>query len=271
MTGIDRFEIGLELRNVGAVVRRIERSPKLLHDLAAVVLEHALEAGDVFMPEGEVVGDHGDALVLEFFGGVIGQRVTRLCRGGARPHEPRIWLALRHVFRAGDGEDRRARGADIVVDGQSLKGGQRTDQDCDVEPLDEFLCLGTSLCRIAGGIGCGELDRSTGERVVALLEKHGEALLHLQPARGERTGLDGQKPDAQRRRLRWRGRNLEHRYASGQRSLDHGAAIDGHGVFSLWDVGVHPLWFCDQLECHLYNIGTGLVPPLTRYRSARRD
>src|SRR5262249_12154489 len=70
------------------------------------------------------------------------------------------------------------------------------------------------------------------ERVVALLEEDREALLHLQPARGERPGLDGEKSNAQRRRLR-RGRgHLEHprRHAGGERSLDHGPAIDGHGV-----------------------------------------
>jgi hypothetical protein len=77
---------------------------------------------------------------------------------------------------------------------------------------------------------CAGLDRPTSERVVALFEKNGEALLHLQPARGQRTGLDGQKSDAQRRRLRRRGGHLEHCRAGGQRSLDHGSAIDGHGV-----------------------------------------
>src|SRR5262249_19804486 len=129
-------------------------------------------------------------------------------------------------------EDRRARGAYIIVDGQGLEGGEGADQHGDIEPLDEFLRLGASLGWVAGGISCGELDPPTGGRVVALPEKDGEALLHLQPARGQRTGLDGQKSDAQRRRLCRRGRYLEHRRAGGERSLDHGAAIDSHGVFS---------------------------------------
>ena len=62
MPGKDRIEIGLELRDVGAVVGRVERREQLLHHLAAVILEYALEAGDVFVTEGEVVGDHRDAL-----------------------------------------------------------------------------------------------------------------------------------------------------------------------------------------------------------------
>ena len=52
-----RVEVRLELRDVGAVVRRVQRREQLLHDLAAVVLEHALEAGDYLVAEGEVVGD----------------------------------------------------------------------------------------------------------------------------------------------------------------------------------------------------------------------
>jgi hypothetical protein len=77
-----------------------------------------------------------------------------------------------------------------------------------------------------------KLDRPARERVVALLEEDGEALLHLQPARGERPSLDGQESDAQRRRLRRCGGHFEHlrRDAGGERSLDHGTAIDVHGV-----------------------------------------
>ncbi len=134
------------------------------------------------MPEGEIVCDHGDALVLEFFGGIVAERMARLRRGAARPHEPRIGLALGHILRAGDGEDRGAGGADIVVDGQGLEGGEGADQHRDIEPLDQFLRLSASLCWIAGGIGGVQFDWAAGERVVALFEKNGEALLHLQPA-----------------------------------------------------------------------------------------
>src|SRR5262249_50041424 len=77
-----------------------------------------------------------------------------------------------------------------------------------------------------------KLDRPARERVVAFLEEDREALLHLQPAGGERPGLDGQKPDAQRRGLRHRRRHLEHlpRHAGRARSPDHATAIDGHAV-----------------------------------------
>src|SRR5262249_55029410 len=126
MPGIDGVEIGLELRDVGAVVRRVERGPKLLHHFAAVVLEYALEAGDIFVTAGEILGDRRDAPVFELLGGVLAERVTRLRRGAARPHEPRVGLALSHILCARDGKDGRARGADIVVDRQSLESRERT-------------------------------------------------------------------------------------------------------------------------------------------------
>ena len=184
------------------------------------------------MAEGEIVGDHRDPFVFELLGGVLAERMTRLRRGAARPHEPRIGLALGHIFRARNREDRRARGADVVIDRQGFERGERADEDRDVEALDQFLRLGAGLRGIAGGVGGVKLDRPARERVVALLEEDREALFHLQSAGGERPGLDGEKSDAQGRRLRHCRGHLEdpRRHAGGECSLDHGPAIDGHGV-----------------------------------------
>src|SRR6185312_16185324 len=60
---INRIEVALELREEGAVVGGADRRPELLHDLAAIVLEGALEAGGALVAIGEIVGDGGDALV----------------------------------------------------------------------------------------------------------------------------------------------------------------------------------------------------------------
>ena len=109
VSGIDGVEIGLELGDVAAVVRRVERGKQLLHDLAAVILEHALEPGHVLVAEREVVGDHRGALVAKVLGGVFAERMARLRRRATRAHEPWIGLALGHVLRAGNREDRRAR------------------------------------------------------------------------------------------------------------------------------------------------------------------
>ena len=104
------------------------------------------------------------------------------------------------------------------------------------QALDQLLGLGARLRRIAAGVGGVQLDRPAGERVVALLEEDREALLHLDAAGGERSGLDGQKTDADGRCLRRRGRYSQHlrRHAGGERSLDDGTAVDGHCAFSLW-------------------------------------
>ncbi len=74
MPGIDAVEIRLELRDIGAVIRRVERREQFLHHLAAGVLERAQEATDILVAEREVVGDRGDALQLHVLGSVIADR-----------------------------------------------------------------------------------------------------------------------------------------------------------------------------------------------------
>ena len=73
----DAVDVGLELRDVGAVVGHGERREHLLHDLAAAFLEHALEAGAHLVAVGDVVGDHRHAAVLERLVAVVGERRAR--------------------------------------------------------------------------------------------------------------------------------------------------------------------------------------------------
>src|SRR5262249_44055244 len=84
---------------------------------------------------------------------------------------PRIGLALGHIFGARDREDRRARGADVVVDRQGFERGERANEDRDVEALDQFLRLRAGLGGIAGSVGGMKLDRPARERIVAFLKK----------------------------------------------------------------------------------------------------
>src|SRR6266852_5598563 len=94
----DAVNVGLELGDIGPVVGNCERREQLLHDLAARVLEHALEAGAHLVPIGDVVGDRQHALVLERLGAVVGERLSALRRSRGAASEPRIGLALRHVL-----------------------------------------------------------------------------------------------------------------------------------------------------------------------------
>ena len=56
------------LRDIGRIIGRVQRRPQLLHDLAAIGLEHTLKAADLLVAECEVVA-HGDgALELHLVG-----------------------------------------------------------------------------------------------------------------------------------------------------------------------------------------------------------
>ena len=55
--GVDRVDVRLDLREIGAVFRRVERRPQLLHDLAAGRLEGEMEAAGAFVAVGEILGD----------------------------------------------------------------------------------------------------------------------------------------------------------------------------------------------------------------------
>ena len=157
------------------------------------------------VPIGEVIGDDRDALVAERLRRVFAERVVRLRRGADGAHEPGVGLALREVLsRRRARHDRRARRADVVVDGERLERGERPDQHRHLQPLDQLLRLGARLGGIAAGVGDDELDLAAGDGVVALLEKELDAFFHLLAAGGERAGAHGQETDPDRLGLRVR-------------------------------------------------------------------
>ena len=92
--------------------------------------------------------------------------------------------------------------ADVVGDGQKLEGGERAEDDVDFVALDQFLRLGLGAGRGAAGVGGDEFDLAAGHRVIGLLQIGEHALLHLDAALGERTGLDREKTELERRGLR---------------------------------------------------------------------
>src|SRR5664280_3772486 len=91
-----------------------------LDDLAAVVLEYALETGHLLVAEGEVLGDGHRALIFEFLGGIVAHHVAALRRSRRRPDDERIGLALGHVFRRGEADERRLVVTDVIGDRQQL-------------------------------------------------------------------------------------------------------------------------------------------------------
>ena len=67
MAGIEAVDVRLQLRDIGAVIGRVQRREQLLHHLAAGILEHALEARDILVAEGEVVRDQATRLNFRSF------------------------------------------------------------------------------------------------------------------------------------------------------------------------------------------------------------
>ena len=169
------------------------------------------------MSVGEVIGDDRDALVAEHLGRVFAERVVRLRGGPHRAREPGVRLALREVLGCGRaGDSRRVRLPDVVVDGERLESSQRADDDVHLVALDQLLGFCLRACGVAASVGEDKLHLASGERVVALLEKELDALLHLLAARGEGPGAHGEKADPDRLALRLGEKRNEQRAAQRQ-------------------------------------------------------
>ena len=225
-----------DLGDEGRVVGRHQRRPQLLDDLAAGVLEHALERRHLLVAEGEVVGDGGDALELQLLGRVVAHHVAALPRGRRGPDDERVGLALRHVLGGGEADQRRGVVAHVVGDGEQLEGGERAEDDVDLVALDHLLRLGLGAGRVAAGVGDQQLHLAAGQRVVLLLQERGDALLHLDAALRQRPGLDREQADLERRALRMHGRHLQRGGAGAgcQHALQDGSALNSHWSHSPW-------------------------------------
>ena len=171
----------------------------LLHDPAAVVLEHALEAAADLLGIGEVVGKDRHPLVAQHLGRILTERMAGLRRARRRPHEPRIDVALGEVLgRRRRGNDRQLGFPDLVVDGERFERRQRTEHNMHLVALNQLLQLGFGDRRRGGGIDRVKLDLAAGEQVVSLLQKLQKAGFHLQADGRERSGLGGHETYADR-------------------------------------------------------------------------
>ena len=81
--------------------------------------------------------------------------------------------------------------AHVIRDREQFERRERPENDVDLVALDQFLGLGLGAGRIAAGVGRDHLDLATRERIRLFLHEHRQALLHLDAALGERSGLDG--------------------------------------------------------------------------------
>src|SRR5439155_21080772 len=96
-------QLGYERR----LVKHSERRPTLLDDLAAVLLERALEAADDLPAERVVGRDNRDLPIAECLRRVLAEGMRGLARCPARADDPAVLEALREVVGRGDGEERR--------------------------------------------------------------------------------------------------------------------------------------------------------------------
>ena len=153
----------LNLRDERRVVRRRQRRPDFLHDLAAEILERALEAADLLVAECKIVA-HGDrGFDLQFLEGVIGHRIHALRGAVRRAHDERIGLALGDILRAGVAERRHLVLREIVDDREMFERRERSHDHVDLVALDEFDRLGLGAGRIAAGVRDDQFDLAAGQ------------------------------------------------------------------------------------------------------------
>src|SRR6266700_2460229 len=277
----DAVGVGLELREVRAIVGHGERRKSFLDDLATELLEHALEARAHLVAVGDVVGDRHHAPELERVVAVIGERMGALRGGGGPAGKPGIQLALRHVLGRRDRKGQQLRLADVVVGGKRLGGSQRPDHDVDAVALDQLLDLGARLRGHAAAVADEELHFPAGHRVIALLQVLDERALHVDAARGERAGLHRHEPYANRSALSPDdGRKAQRRCAEPS-GLDEAPAGKCHGGFLL---GVAFQWVgfwgasgcfagCERSKAPIFmhspkmrmTVGTPAVPTLKNF------
>src|SRR5262249_14624085 len=119
--------------------------------------------------------------------------------------------------------------ADEVGNGQQLECRQRPENDIDPVALDQLLRLGLRAGRIAACVGRDEVDLAPRQAIALFLEQGGDALLHLDAALPQRSGLDGEQADLERSALRAQdGGRVDRGRAARRQSLQNGSALDGH-------------------------------------------
>jgi hypothetical protein len=99
---------------------------------------------------------------------------------------------LRHVFGAGDAQDRRFLRDHVVRDREQLKSGERSKNHVHAVALDQFLYFDFGAGGTASGIAGDQFDLPPRHLVVTVLQKQRDTLHHLAAALGEWAGLTHQ-------------------------------------------------------------------------------
>ena len=194
--GEDGVGIPLDLGEERGEVRGVQGHPDLLHDLAALLLEGALEASHRLPAEGVVEGDHGDLLVLEVLGHPFPESVHGLAAVPARPHHPLRGLALGQVIGGHD----RVRGGDLRavregVDGIARGGEEPAREDVDAVLVHQLARLGQRRRGHTLGVLHDELDLPPRYLPADLVQVELGAAEHVLAEGGGGAGERGQEPD----------------------------------------------------------------------------
>src|SRR5882757_7489405 len=200
----DRIDLKVgELAEIGAEIRRVERMPELLHDLATAFGEHLGEPAALLVAEGVVLADGCDLLVT-LLQRPIAERMGEFT--GAVPGDADHvldTLALGQVVSSNDRNEVWRTGAlDVVGNRQSGVGEQITDQHVAIALLDQAACF------LQGGIGVGgvvldhQFDLAATHLALDLIEIELHALDHLLAARCDNAGERREQTDLDRAGLR---------------------------------------------------------------------
>ena len=155
-----------------------------------MLLERALEAADLLVTEGKIVGDRGRSAELHLLADVVRERIEGLRRRVGGTREIGIALALRYVLSAGEGQGRHLGLREIIEGGEQLERGERPQDDIDLLALDQLLRLGFSASGASAGVADQQLDFASGQSEVLFLQEGRDALLRMHSAGGQRPSLD---------------------------------------------------------------------------------
>src|SRR5438034_5150104 len=195
----DGVRVALDLGQERREVVRVERRPDLLDDLAAGLLERALEAAHRLPAEGVVHADRRDPLVLEGPRHPVTERMHRLARGPAGAYDPPGRLPLGQVVGGDHGEG----GRDALAVDERLErvagGGQEAARE-HVHPvlLDQLARLGERGGRRAFAVLHDQLDLATRGLAADLVEVELGADEHVLARRGEGARERGEQADLDR-------------------------------------------------------------------------
>ena len=208
-----------------AVVRRPDRRPEDLGDLAPGLLERGERSPDRLVRKRVVVADGRDVLAAPLAGEPFPERLRRLAGGGARADDRRHPLPLGDLVGAGDGHEHGHAGlAAHLGDGRPLVAAQRADEEVHLLGVHQTPRVVQGIVGVAGGVRDDDAHRPP-RHLVALLLPEQLVPAHGVLARlGERPGEGRQEADA----------DLLLRAGQGHDGADHGEDDGGgessHGV-----------------------------------------